>query len=50
MLAAFLTRMGRISEKNRVVEQTMIITLSFLLLLFNDPFYATVLYKPTTLG
>ena len=46
----FLIRMKKIKEKNRVIEQNMIINLSCLVLLFNDPFYALVLYKPSITG
>jgi hypothetical protein len=40
-------RLKKIPEGSRVVEQRMIFNLSILLLGFNDPFYAIIMYKPS---
>lgn len=47
--AIYVIRLKKVPEVSRVVEQRMTFNLSILLLLYNDPFYAIIMYRPSVI-
>ena len=45
----FLLKLKKLSKEKWIIEQEMIKKISIMLILLNDPFYAIIMYKPTTI-